>query len=204
MTIETVDCHPEVEAKGQYLLSFLESTEDVLPALRRRTEDILAANGIEEVDPTADYRVVDVARAFRDVADSLGERTVRRGGEQMGRDIPFPPPVDSPQDALAALDQIHRDACRLPAGADPVKAPAGGYEYAREDDESARIAITDRYPFPSVMAEGLVAGVVNRYTDTDTTVDIESVAPESSERAAWLVSWTAPERTERRSIAEGH
>ncbi|MFW6436544.1 MAG: hypothetical protein ACOCYZ_02805 [Halococcoides sp.] len=191
--IDAIDWHPDAEGKGQYLLSFLESCEDVLPSLRRRTKDVLADHGIEDIDPESYYPIDEIAASFENIVDSIGETTMRRGGEQMGLDIPFPSTVDDPHAALESLNDLHQQACRLPPGTNATGSrasdPAGRYEYERIDETTARVAITDRYPFPAPMAEGVAKGVVNRFGDSNSYVRIEAVDTNPSERAAWKVSW---------------
>ncbi|MFW6436759.1 MAG: hypothetical protein ACOCYZ_03920 [Halococcoides sp.] len=191
--IEAIEWHPDAEGQGRYLLSFLQSTEDVLPSLRRRTQDVLADFGIEDIDQDAYYPIEDIAAAFQNIVESIGETTMRRGGEQMGLDIPFPPSVDSPHAALDSLNDLHQEAFRIPPGSDAsgsaATEPAGGYDYTKIDDTTARMAITERYPFPAAMAEGVVKGVVNRFGDSNSYVRTEEVSTEQDERAAWDVSW---------------
>ncbi|WP_159077031.1 hypothetical protein [Halococcoides cellulosivorans] len=190
---DPIQHHPDAEAQGRYLQHFLQSTEDVLPALRRRTQDVLAAKGIEDVDREAYYPIEDVAGVFQNIAASMGERTLSRGAEKMGLDLPVPASVDSPHAALERLDDRHRESCRISPDADEsgpaATDPAGGYDVTFVDPATARVAITDRYPFPDVMAGGIVRGAVNRLTDANTSVRTERVPTDHGERAAWEITW---------------
>jgi hypothetical protein len=144
--------------------------------------------GLEDVAEDEYYDGARISDAFFDVVDEVGEKTMEKGGEQMGRDVPWPPEVDGPHDGLAAIDEIHRAAAREKPGAPSgLDRPMGGYTYERIGDRSARVGIRENYPYPTVMARGVFAGIVDGLGGGNATLSEEPAG--DGEIAAWTVEW---------------
>jgi hypothetical protein len=182
--------HPQAHGQGLYVLSFYESAGRVSPVFERKAREVFEDHGLEDVAEDEFYLYDILAPAFYDVVDTIGEKTMYEGGKQMGRDIPWPDGVETAQDGLETLDAIHQQATGARENGETVDIdrPAGGYTYEKTGDKSARVGITEKYPNPPIMAEGVFVGIVDGLTSA-ASVDIEETEPDRSERRAWTIDW---------------
>lgn len=176
------------EGQGLYILSFFESAGEVSPVFEKKARELFAEYGLEDVEPDEFYPGGRISDAFFDVVDSVGEMTMRQGGEQMGRDVPWPPGVDEPHEGLATIDAVHQEAARASKDAPAsIQRPAGGYTHERLGPSSAHVGITENYPYPQIMAEGVFVGIVEGLGVRSAT--ISETTPQGDEIAAWEISW---------------
>jgi hypothetical protein len=184
--------HPKATGRGMYVLSFFESAGEVSPVFERKAREMFEEQGLTDIDPEEYYPIDDIAPAFYSVVDDIGDKTMRQGGRQMGRDVPWPDGVEEPHDGLQTIDAIHQEAspARENGRTLDVDRPAGGYTYERRDDAAARVGITERYPYPPVMAEGVFLGIVDGLHDGVVSVEAEPTDPTHDERRAWTLSWS--------------
>jgi hypothetical protein len=177
---------PETEGQGLYMLSFVESAGEVSPVFERKARNLLEDNGLVDMDRDEYYDMSNILQAFQDVVNEVGENTMRQGGQQMGEDVPWPPQVDGPHDALASVDEIYKQAHNFDGD---FENETVAYTYERQGPSSARVGITDTYPYPDAMAEGAFPGFVKGAADGDPRVSMSETDPNADERCAWTVEW---------------
>lgn len=183
--------HEHAHGQGLYILSFYESAGKVSPVFERKAREVFEDHGLTDIEEEEFYHYDRVAPAFYDVVNKIGEKTMREGGRQMGRDVPWPEGVETPHDGLEMIDAIHQQAG--PAITDgetlDIDRPSGGYSYEETGPTAAHVGITERYPNPPVMAEGVFLGIVDGLADGGVSVSIEETDPTHDERHAWEISW---------------
>lgn len=182
------DIHQYTEGRGLYLISFFESAGAVSAVFEKKARELFEEYGLENVEPDEFYPGDDISDAFADVVEDVGARTMRQGGEQMGADVPFPPEVDSPQAGLQTIDAVHQEAARATddAPAD-LERPAGRYTCEVTGETSVHVGITENYPFPEIMAEGVFVGIVEDLGGTSARISEDT--PRGEEKTAWEISW---------------
>lgn len=177
-----------MEGQGLYIISFFESVGAVSSVFEDRAREMFAEHGLASVDQDSYYPGERISDAFFDVVDEVGERTMRQGGVQMGKDIPWPDGVDTPKQGLATINAVHQEAARPTSDAPPdLEYPAGQYTYEEVDETTARVGITKRYPFPEVMAEGVFVGIVEGLGDA--VANIEDADTPGEQKKVWTLSW---------------
>lgn len=180
--------HRHARGHGLYLLSLFESAGAVSPIFESEVRELFAEHGLEDVTPEETYPVERIAAAFEAVVEEMGETPMRKGGRHMGRDVPWPAGVETPHDGLATIDGVHQDASSLsPDSPSEIARPCGEYTYQRVDERTARVGITGRYPYPTVMAEGVFLGIVDDLGGVDPRTS--QVPPRGREIAAWEITW---------------
>jgi hypothetical protein len=183
--------HRHAHGQGLYVLSFYESAGKVSPIFERRAREIFEEHGLDDIQEDEFYHYDRVAPAFYDVVDNIGQKTMREGGRQMGRDVPWPDGVETVHDGLQTIDAIHQQASPAIHNGNEtdVDRPAGGYTYDRRGQTAAHVGITKQYPNPPIMAEGVFLGIVDSLSADGTSVTIDSTETNRDERRAWELSW---------------
>jgi len=174
----------DAECIGKYPLAFVESAGNVSPVFERKLRDIMADHGLQDVDEDEWVSLQAVVDTYEETHDEAGPSTMRQAGIENGRVIEWPPEVTTPQDGLAALDDIHQAAFR--GGTDH---PAGRYTYEKVDATTAKVGLSDDYAFPKEIGEGAVKGVVESLADESVVVDVQEDDAAAGEKAAFVVSW---------------
>ncbi len=173
---------PDSEGDGRYVASFVEAAADVSPVFERRVEAVF-----DEVLGGADtdewYRTGDIVTAFERLEQEAGEKTMEKGGRAAAKAVPWPDGVAGVEERLAFLDDAHRDAYRD----SEMDAPGGGYTFESTGDRSARVGLTDAYPYPDSFGRGAFKGVVD--TTVGTMPVLEHVSSRDGERSAWKMEW---------------
>lgn len=182
------DIHQYTQGQGLYLLSFFESAGEVSPVFEKKARELFSEYGLEDVEPEEFYPGHKISDAFFDVVEDVGDKTMKKGGEQMGRDVPWPPGTEGPHAGLQTIDAIHQEAARATEDApDDLERPAGGYTYEKIDDTAAHVGVTPNYPYPPVMAEGVFVGIVEGLGAD--SAQISDAAPQGEEKHGWEISW---------------
>lgn len=182
------DIHQHTEGQGLYVLSFFDSAGEVSPVFEKKARELFSEYNLEDVQPNEFYSGAKISDAFFDVVNEVGEKTMRQGGVQMGKDVPWPDGVDTPHEGLTTINAVHQEAARS-TGTEPgnIEYPAGQYTYEQTGPSAARVGITENYPYPEVMAEGVFVGIVDGLGGS--SPDIESADARDNEISAWSIEW---------------
>lgn len=175
----------EAEVHGRYVASFIESAGEVSPVFERKVREIFDNHISGEITYDEWYPISDVSDAFHRVLREVGESTMREGGAASARQVPWPEEVTAVSDGLQRLDQMHQDSSR--GGTSPE--PAGSYTIDIRGDRSARVAVTEDWPYTAPEAEGVLKGVVDSLGDERAVPTINETDTRSGELAAWDLSW---------------
>lgn len=151
------------EAKGQTILSIVDSASGVSAVFERKTRDILADNGIEDPDPNEWYPLENYLRALDTIADEVGENTVRQIGKGIPEQAEWPPDVTTAVGGLesvaVAYDMNHRGG------------NIGGYEVVDTDSNSATVRCEN--PYSCALDQGIVHGTVDKFADRGAFVRVD-------------------------------
>jgi predicted hydrocarbon binding protein len=169
-----------VEVKGQAILSIVNG---VPSAFTHRAEEILADNGIEDIDPEEWYPQEAYLDAYREVAENVGETTLRQIGRSTPANADWPPGVDTPLAALQSID----DAYRMNHRGGEI-----GYYDATELDDG-RVKMECKNPYPCVYDQGLIEGTVKEFCDTFSELNETGAMcrDDGEEVCVYEVKWSA-------------
>jgi hypothetical protein len=124
-----------------------------LGLLRRRGLQILADQGIEEVDPEEWYPWQAYLNAQRAIYENVGPNTVGVIGRKLVEESEFPPELEGVHAALSELDGDYRLRHR---GKD-----VGGFTYEPTGERSGRVVI--RNPYPCALDRQVVEALCRRF-----------------------------------------
>ncbi|SDJ33705.1 hypothetical protein SAMN05216226_102187 [Halovenus aranensis] len=176
----------QAEVTGRYIVSMAESAGEVSPVFERKIRELLEEHGIK--DPEADgwYSAEHFVEAVNRASEDIGSKTILEAGTQMGRDVPQPEEVDGPKDALAIADEAQQAAYRNAS----EERPAGGYKYEETGENSVRMGVTSKFPYPEEIAKGSIKGIVESTTSgSAAAVVISEVNANPDEMCAYEIEW---------------
>lgn len=131
------------------------------------------------------YPLGEWAELYQEVLDEVGEATMRRGGKENGKAIEWPDGVESVEDALYTLNEMHLDATRN----SDQEYPAGRYIIDVRGPRSVRVGIPDSFAWPDPFVPGAIAGIIEDVGPEDAIISETEVEPDDEERAAWEFEW---------------
>jgi hypothetical protein len=94
-----------VEVNGQTVLAFLDGTPS---AFEDRAAEVLATHGIEEPQPGSWHPQQAWLDAFAEIADNVGERTVRLIGASIPDNADWPPGVTTVAAGVESIDDAYQ------------------------------------------------------------------------------------------------
>ncbi|MFC7059246.1 hypothetical protein [Halovenus salina] len=129
---------PEAEATGKYMVAFIESAGKVSPVFERKVREIFEDHmGTLEADSW--YLNADVEKAFQEVLEEVGEKTMMEGGVESGKAIEWPDDVETVMDGFEIWNSFHEAAYRN----SDLDFPAGKYTVEQLGDREVRVGITE-------------------------------------------------------------
>ena len=178
---EFVADSPTAEVLGNVVLSIL----DGMGSLRSRAVQILAQNGIHDLDPNRWYPQQGVLSAFRTIFEKVGPSTLQMIGHKIPTNAQFPPSIHTITEALRSIEVAYRMNHR---GLGPTVA----YKYEPVSERSARMVCEN--PYPCEMDLGLVEGMAERFRPKDSLRIQVTHAPgdcrrRQAERCTYTVHW---------------
>lgn len=174
---------PEPRIEGDYVVAVIDSVTDVSPVFESRARDILADAGIDDPEPSAAYDAAAFGDAMTEMADTTGQTTVKRAGEQMVAQNGAITAQESFVDGFEVLCEQH-EAVHRSFSTEAV----GDYRAEQTGDREHRVATYGGYAFPEALARGVTEGVV-KATESPTIVAFDDATPEPDETHAFVVSW---------------
>ena len=168
---------------GRYLIAFVKSTGQVSEVFEQRTRSLFE-DELGQLDPEAWYSLETVAELYEGVRDDVGPRTMRQGGVATGEALPF----DTDTNIAAATDQLNEEHKRS-FRESTEEHPAGRYLYESTGDRSARVGVSEAYPFPESFVEGVFEAFIRRHGPVDASPNLQSTTAGPEERFVWTVRY---------------
>lgn len=175
---------PDAEATGKYMVAFIESAGKVSPVFERKVREIFESHmGTLEADSW--YLNANVEKAFEEVLDEVGDKTMLEGGVESGKAIEWPDDVETVMDGFNIWNSFHEAAYRN----SELDFPAGKYTVEAAGDRKARIGITEGYNLTTEFAKGVSKGVAYDLCSNQNPIRLDDVEPNPDEQAAWMLEW---------------
>ncbi|PTL75993.1 hypothetical protein [Vitiosangium sp. GDMCC 1.1324] len=140
----------QVEVYGRSVQALLNAME----FFEFKAHRVLAAHGIEPLEPEKWYPLPSVLDSFEDILKQVGPHTTRAIGHAVPENAVFPPGIHSFTSALAGLDAAYRLNHR---GTGDI----GGYHYHPETERTARMVCDN--PYPCEFDLGLLEALYKRF-----------------------------------------
>lgn len=134
----------------------VQSVIDGVPAaFESRATEVLVAHGIESVTEDEWYQMQAYLDAYETIVDKIGEATLRQIGRTTPETAEWPPGVETPFDALEAIDDAYR------MNHEDADGEIGYYRAQRLGDGS--VEVTCRTPYPCTYEGALVEGTAELF-----------------------------------------
>ena len=139
-----------VEVAGQAVTSFIEA----IPIGREARMEILKKHG---VDPISNDWVSQEAtlKAYREVAETLGENTLFMIGKAIPDLAEFPPEVDNLEKAFRSLDMAYHMNHR--------GGEIGNYNLTHFDEQGRTATMVCHNPYPTSMDRGIITALLRKF-----------------------------------------
>lgn len=174
----------DAEILGKSIEMFVRSAGEVSVVFEHKMNDIVEKH-LGEIEPESWYSVSDVAAATNEIRDEVGSVTIKNGGIAVAKNTDWPEDVTTVEEALQANIQRYQQTNR---GGDS-KFPAGNYTVEMLDARSARVGITERFPYGPEIAEGIYTGIAQEHGPDNASPITEETDPNPNESHAWILSW---------------
>lgn len=171
------------EVSGKYIASLIEASGEVSSVFQKKTREMFEETVGGEIDPEGWYSVTDIAETYHRIQEDVGAQTMKHGGKATVEDFPYPDDL-SLSEALEKLVETNQGVYRN----SDMEYPGGTYLY-EIDGRSARLAVDEAYPLPELFAEGVYAGMIEKFGPDDAVPAFEEVEPEGNEQYAWEATW---------------
>ncbi len=147
MTAEYEALSPRAQVKGNAMLA-------IISGLMRRdiALQILAKNGIGEIDPEAWYPEQSWLDAFSEIAAELGDAALYAIGRRIPSVIDIPDDIENEREALERLDEVYQAHHR---------GKSGGYTVSFTGESSARIESDN--PRPCAYDMGFITAFIEMF-----------------------------------------
>lgn len=167
---------------GRYVNAFVDSTGQVSSVFERKAREIFSEVGIDLAEVEADswHDAHKYADAMNEIRDEIGEKTLEQAGQEQAMNVPWPEDVETVADGLEFLVEADKQAHNNEI--------EGNYEFERTGDNTGRVSIFERCPYPTANFKGVFEGGVKSLSG-NSTVSIESVDTRPNEKDAFEVSW---------------
>lgn len=175
---------PTAEATGKYMVAFVESAGEVSPVFERKVREIFEKH-LGTLEEDSWYLNADIEKAFDEVLEEVGEKTMKQGGIESGKAIEWPDDVETVMDGLGMWNTFHEAAYRN----SDLDFPAGKYTIERQGERVVRAGITDAYNLSAPFAKGCSKGIVQDLGPNDKPITLEDTTPNDGEQAAWILEW---------------
>ncbi len=137
-----------VEVNGQTVLSVVEGS-----VMKEKAFKLLEKHGIVNPEPGKWYNQQAWLNAFKEIADTIGPRTLHAIGRKIPDTAQFPPTITSVEEALASIDSAYHRNHRY--------GRIGHYAYADAGERAARITCDN--PYPCDLDQGLIEAMAMRF-----------------------------------------
>ena len=184
-----------IEVNGTTIMSIV----DGMGVFRSPAERILKAVGLGDIvaDDLHWYSQQSWLDAFNQIAEKIGEETLRSIGRKVPENAVFPPHIDNAEAALAAIDVAYHMNHRNSKGEilfNPTRTPPmlegiGHYQYEARGNGEAKLLCEN--PYPCAFDQGIISAMAKRFA---VVVDIEHLGGECRSRGAaacaYRVKWS--------------
>ncbi len=140
-----------VEVKGEAVLSII----NALVTGQARRIEILARNGITNLQPGTWYSQENYLNGYKEIGEVMGSATLFMIGSAIPQNAIFPPDIDNLEKALNAIDIAYNMNHR--------NGDIGYYKVQSFDNENKTAVMECKNPYHSIFDRGLILAMVTRF-----------------------------------------
>ncbi len=170
----------QVMVNGQTVLSVMNG----MGVFRGSASRILERHGIPNPVATGWYPQQAWLDAFREIAETIGSKTLHQIGMSIPRTAKFPPGIDTLEKALRSIDVAYHLNHR--------GGEIGHYEFAKTSP--TRASVTCRNPYPCDFDRGLIEAVARQFKPAGAVLRIEHdllkpCRSKAGDSCTYVISW---------------
>lgn len=140
-----------VEVKGAAVLAVI----NAMPTGKEFREGILNKHGISAVDANKWYKQQSWLDGFKEIYESVGDRTLFTIGKAIPDNADFPPEIDSLEKALASIDMAYH--------MNHSGGEIGHYTLVDFDLSAKRAIMECNNPYPSEFDRGIITSMLRKF-----------------------------------------
>jgi len=169
-----------VEVNGQTVLAVVAG----MSAFGQTAKDILGRHGIQSPTASGWYPQQAWLDAFRDIAKSIGPKTLNQIGRSIPQNAKFPAGIDSVEKALASIDAAYHMNHR--------GGQIGVYAFRKTGEKSGVVECHN--PYPCDIDSGLIEAMIRRFAPTGTMIKVQHepgkpCRAKQGDSCTYVVSW---------------
>jgi hypothetical protein len=155
--------NPKVEVNGETVLSIING----MGFAKAAGKSILSDNGIVDPQPGHWYLQQSWLNAFKEIANKIGDATLKAIGKSIPESAQFPPEINSIENALFSIDIAYHMNHRIDGK--PLFDPATGKlsegigHYNAEKKSETLITITCDNPYPDAFDLGIIDAMARKF-----------------------------------------
>ncbi|SEW23839.1 4-vinyl reductase [Natrinema salifodinae] len=169
------------EVIGRSPLSYIAAGESVSSFVGKEITSKLAEYGLEDIEPEDWYPLAIPLAMLYDMRDEYGGVRMRNMGQNVPKNVEFPPELSEVDNALRAIDQAYHQNHR--------GGEIGSYEFKKEGPNEASMICEN--PYPCEFDKGLIRGVAKKFADNP--VQVEEVGDQcradGDHRCEYRIEW---------------
>lgn len=140
-----------VQVNGQTILSVINAMEFG----KETRAEILKKYGMDNVDPEKWYNQQSWLDAFKEIRDTLGEKTLYIIGKAIPANAKFPPEIDNLEKALGSIDVAYH--------MNHTKGEIGHYTLTEFDRSKKKAVVVCDNPYPSEFDRGIIMAMLSKF-----------------------------------------
>ncbi|RLD79594.1 MAG: hypothetical protein DRJ10_08630 [Bacteroidetes bacterium] len=174
----------KVEVNGQTIQSFIKG---VTPQFRQKVIQILANNGISNLEKLKWYNQQEWLNAFKQIYDTIGSHTLFSIGKAIPDSATFPENIVSLRDALQSIDIAYHN--------NHKGGEIGYYRLTKFNELERKAMMVCKNPYPCPFDRGIITSIVRKFKPVDSLnheVELDKSSPDKlddEESRTYLISW---------------
>jgi len=168
-----------VMVNGQTVLSVVGG----MASFAQTAKEILARHGIASPNPAGWYPQQAWLDAFRDIAKTIGPRTLNQIGQSIPKNAKFPPGIDTVEKALASVDTAYH--------MNHKGGEIGHYIYKNAGEKKGQMEC--RNPYPCDFDRGIIEAMTRRFLPAGSMPKVThapgSCRSKQGESCTFEISW---------------
>jgi hypothetical protein len=188
---------PGVEVIGEGVLAMVNWTD----VFRSTNLEILKKHGISNPRPGEWYPFQDFLDAYREIAETIGSRTLFVIGQKLPENAIFPPEINNFETAMASIDVAYHMNHRMngvpmfDSATGKMLEGIGHYHFKKLAKETRRVVMICENPYACEFDRGIIDGMATRFKPSGTSFvevahdDGQPCRKKGADACTYNISW---------------
>lgn len=171
------------EARGETITPLTKALSEISETFEKKAEETLANHGITNLEANEWYPMTSTLAVFEEIADTVGENTIREVGKQIPKEAEWPPSIETVEGGITSIGEAYEMNHR---GGEI------GY-YEAEPLEEQTVKVTCKNPYSCSFDRGILKGVVSEFGDGAQSALVQekgdSCRKDGDDKCVYHVTW---------------